>query len=106
MKDQLEPGRRVALRRALLAAGTTLLGLAAACSDTAPTTPTSRLVARTPLFSATTLTSVPILWDQSTFVGGHGHAHSGTRHADDFIIPAGAQWSISQLMLAADHPYL
>jgi len=104
MTAQFTPPTRTRFRQSVLLTGAILVGVATACSDTAPTTPTSRLSPRTPLFSAATLSSVPILWDQSTFVGGHAHAHTGTMHADDFIVPAGTQWSVTQLMLAADHP--
>lgn len=104
MTAQFTPPTRARFRQSILLTGAILVGVATACSDATPTIPTSRLSPRTPLFSAATLSSVPILWDQSTFVGGHAHAHTGTMHADDFIVPAGTQWSVTQLMLAADHP--
>ena len=80
-----------------------IFALVTACSES-PTTPVRRFAPSVPLFSATDITNVPILWNQGTFVGGHAHAMGDTRHAADFIVPPGAQWSISQLMLAADHP--
>jgi len=104
MTAQFAPPSRARFRQSVLLTGAILVSVATACSDTAPTMPTTHLSPRTPLFSATTITLVPILWDQSIFVGSHAHAHTGTMHADDFIVPASAQWSISQLMLAADHP--
>jgi FIMAH domain-containing protein len=105
MTAQFTPPTRARFRKSALLTAAILVGVATACSDTAPTMPTTRLSPRTPLFSAATLSSVPILWDQSIFAGtGHAHAHFGTMHADDFIVPAGTQWSVTQLMLAADHP--
>src|SRR4051812_35808797 len=82
-----------------------LLILAASCVTDTPLTSPERLSPRKPLADATTLTPTPILWSQPTYIGGHGHASGEFEHADDFIVPTGTQWAVSQLMLGGDQPY-
>ena len=94
---------RVSVHR-IACAITVMLGLAA-CGEASTSTDPGRLSPSRPLFSATDITLVPILWNQGTFVGGHAHAMDEYQHAADFIVPSGAQWVVEQFMLAADHPY-
>jgi len=98
-------GRLSATRRALptlffsLLASTLALS---ACADRTVTSPTAAAPS-SPRYSYTDITTNTILWDQGApGTGGHVHLGGLTTNlgaADDFVVPAGATWSVAQVLL-------
>jgi hypothetical protein len=102
-RHSLTRPRRTAIRQAS-AVVAVLLGLATACSDSSPPTSPGRVAPHSALFSATDMTTTPILWNQDGIVSSHGHAMGQFQHAADFTVPPGTEWVVSQFMLVGDNP--
>src|SRR4051812_34452839 len=78
---------RAANRTSFVRLSALLLALTflAACAADAPTSP-RRAAIGGPNNSVTSITTSPILWDQSAYEGGHAHVLDPLKFGDDFIV--------------------
>jgi hypothetical protein len=90
------------LRTAASTAVIALATLAAGCGTDATTAAPARTPSSRPHATVFDITTTPVLWDQSTVGAAHGHVTVDAVHADDFIVPAGKIWTISQLLFTGD----